>query len=183
MIVRACAADDLPQVQAIYAHHVLTGVASFEEIPPTLDEIRARHARIVQRGYPFLVAELEGAIAGYAYASEYRPRSGYRYTCESSVYIAPSAQRRGVGRALMLEVIALCERRGLREMLAVIGDSANEASIGLHAALGFRHTGVFTRVGFKFGRWVDSVLMQRELHPVTGSSVADTPQTIAPSRG
>lgn len=183
MILRACTADDLPHVQAIYAHHVLTGVASFEEIPPSLEEIRARHARIVQGGYPFLVAVLEGSIAGYAYASEYRPRSGYRYTCESTVYIAPAAQRRGVGRALMLEVIVLCERRGLKEMLAVIGDSANEASIGLHAALGFRPAGVFTRVGFKFGRWVDTVLMQRELHPITGSSVADAPQTVAPSRG
>jgi L-amino acid N-acyltransferase YncA len=182
MIVRACAADDLPHVQAIYAHHVLTGVATFEEIPPTLEAIRTRHARIVQGGFPFLVAVLDGSIAGYAYASEYRPRSGYRYTCESSVYIAPAAQRRGVGRGLMLEVIALCERRGLREMLAVIGDSANEASIGLHVALGFRHAGTFTRVGFKFGRWVDTVLMQRELHPIPGSSVAEAPQTIAPSR-
>lgn len=183
MIVRACVADDLPHVQAIYAHHVLTGVASFEEIPPTLDEIRARHAHIVRGAYPFLVAVLEDAIAGYAYASEYRPRSGYRYTCESSVYIAPGAQRRGMGRALMLEVIAHCERRGLREMLAVIGDSRNEASIGLHTALGFRHTGVFTRVGFKFGRWVDTVLMQRELHPMPGSSVAEPPQIVAEPRG
>jgi L-amino acid N-acyltransferase YncA len=182
LIVRACTADDLPHVQAIYAHHVLTGVASFEEIPPKVDEIRSRHERIVQGGYPFLVAVLDGSIAGYAYASEYRPRSGYRYTCESSVYVAPGTQRRGVGRALMLEVIALCERRGLREMLAVIGDSANEASIALHAALGFRHTGTFHRVGFKFGRWVDTVLMQRQLHPAGRSFVADAPQTIARSR-
>lgn len=182
MIVRTCTADDLPHVQAIYAHQVLTGVASFEEIPPTLEEIRARHARIVQGGYPFLVAELDGSIAGYAYASEYRPRSGYRYTCETSVYIAPVAQRRGVGRALMLEVIALCERRGLRQMLAVIGDSANHASIGLHAALGFRHIGTFPKVGYKFGGWVDTVLMQRELHPIAASSVAEAPQTVAPAR-
>ncbi len=182
MIVRACEADDLPQIQAIYAHHVLTGLASFEEVPPALEDMRARHARIAQGGYPFVVAVLDRAVAGYAYASEYRPRSGYRYTCESSVYIAPHAQRRGIGRALMLEVIAACERRGMREMLAVIGDSANAASISLHAALGFRGVGVFTNVGFKFGRWVDSVLMQRELRPITASSVVATPQSFAAPR-
>jgi L-amino acid N-acyltransferase YncA len=181
VIVRASTADDLPHVQAIYAHHVLTGLGSFEEVPPTLDDMRARHARIVQGGYPFLVADLDGTVAGYAYASEYRPRSGYRYTCESSVYVAPDAQRRGIGRSLMLEVIARCERQGLRQMLAVIGDSANEASIALHAALGFRLVGAFGSVGFKFGRWVDTVLMQRELHPVADPSVASAPQTIAPS--
>jgi L-amino acid N-acyltransferase YncA len=183
MIVRICRPDDLPQVQAIYAHHVLTGLASFEEVPPALEDMRSRHARLVDAGYPFLVAAAGPAIAGYAYAGEYRPRSGYRFTCESSVYVAPDAQRRGVGKALMLEVIAACERLGMREMLAVIGDSANAASIGLHVALGFRRVGVFTNVGFKFGRWVDSVLMQRELRPIAPSSVVNAPQHTASPRG
>lgn len=163
MIIRACGPADLPRVQAIYAHHVLTGLGSFEEIPPSLDDMHARYERIIGGGYPFVVAERDGDIVGYAYASEYRPRSAYRFTCESSVYVAPLAQRGGAGRAAMLEVIAACERRGLRQMLAVIGDSANAASIGLHAVLGFTPAGVFRNVGFKFGRWVDVVLMQRGL--------------------
>jgi L-amino acid N-acyltransferase YncA len=143
--------------------HVLTGLGSFEEVPPTLDTIRERYDRIVIAGFPYVVAERDGVIAGFAYAGEYRPRSGYRFTCESSVYVAAEAQGSGIGRALMLEVISGCERLGLKEMLAVIGDSANAASIGLHLALGFRTVGIFEAVGFKFGRWVDTVLMQRGL--------------------
>jgi L-amino acid N-acyltransferase YncA len=143
--------------------HVLTGLGSFEEVPPTLDTIRERYDRIVTAGFPYVVAERDGVIAGFAYAGEYRPRSGYRFTCESSVYVAAEAQGSGIGRALMLEVISGCERLGLKEMLAVIGDSANTASIGLHLALGFRTVGIFEAVGFKFGRWVDTVLMQRGL--------------------
>lgn len=163
MIIRACEARDLPQVQAIYAHHVLTGLGSFEETPPSLEEIHARYERIVRNGYPFVVADRDGEVVGFAYAGEYRPRAAYRFTCESSVYVRPGTQRGGIGRALMLDVIAACERRGLRQMLAVIGDSENAASIGLHAALGFAPVGTFKAVGFKFGRWVDTVLMQREL--------------------
>jgi L-amino acid N-acyltransferase YncA len=143
--------------------HVLTGLGSFEEVPPKLDTIRERYDRIVTAGFPYVVAERDGVIAGFAYAGEYRPRSGYRFTCESSVYVASEAQGSGIGRALMLEVISGCERLGLKEMLAVIGDSANTASIGLHLALGFRTVGIFEAVGFKFGRWVDTVLMQRGL--------------------
>lgn len=163
MIIRACETRDLPQVQAIYAHHVLTGLGSFEETPPSLEEIRTRYERIVRDAYPFVVAERDDEVVGFAYASAYRPRAAYRFTCESSVYVHPGAQRGGIGRALMLDVIAACERRGLRQMLAVIGDSENAASIGLHAALGFAPVGTFKAVGFKFGRWVDTVLMQREL--------------------
>ena len=166
MEVRACTAADLPAVQAIYAHHVLHGTGTFEEVPPTLDEMTARHARIVANArFPFLVAAEDGVILGFAYATEFRQRAAYRHTCESSVYIAPDAQRRGIGYALMREVIDRCTTQGLREMLAVIGDTQNYASIGLHAALGFAHVGTFHNVGHKFDRWIDVVLMQRSLQP------------------
>lgn len=151
-------------MQAIYAHHVLTGLGTFEEIPPDLAEMTARFRRITGAGWPYLVAaDAGGAILGYAYASEFRLRSGYRHTCENSVYIAPAAQRRGVGLALMREIIRLVVARDQREMLALIGDSDNHASIGLHRALGFEHVGTFRNVGLKFGRWVDVVMMQRSL--------------------
>src|SRR5688572_13245893 len=143
VVIRACQPRDLQHVQAIYAHHVLHGVGSFEETPPTVQEIRARHERIVAAKYPYVVAERDNLLAGFAYACEYRPRSGYRFTCESSVYVAPDAQRAGVGRALMREVISSCEHLGLRQMLAVIGDSGNVPSIALHLALGFTHVGTF----------------------------------------
>lgn len=164
MQVRACTLADLPAVQAIYAHHVQNGTGTFEEVPPSVEEMAARWRQITAgERFPFLVAEADGQVIGFAYASEFRARAAYRYTCESSVYIAPEAQRQGVGHALMHEVIALCTARGLREMLAVIGDSQNYASIGLHGALGFAHVGTFHNVGYKFGRWLDVVLMQRKL--------------------
>lgn len=164
MQVRACTLADLPAVQAIYAHHVLHGTGTFEEVPPSVEEMTARWRQITaNERFPFLVAEADGQVIGFAYASEFRARAAYRHTCESSVYIAPEAQRRGVGHALMHEVIAVCTARGLREMLAVIGDSQNYASIGLHGALGFAHVGTFHNVGYKFDRWLDVVLMQRKL--------------------
>ncbi len=164
MEVRACALADLPAVQAIYAHHVLHGTGTFEEGPPSLAEMTTRHDRIVAGDrFPFLVAEDGGRVLGYAYACEFRARSAYRHTCESSVYIASDAQRRGGGHALMRAVIAACAERGFREMLAVIGDSQNHASIGLHNALGFAHAGTFHDVGYKFDRWLDVVLMQLSL--------------------
>jgi L-amino acid N-acyltransferase YncA len=163
MQIRACALADLEAVQSIYAHHVRTGLATFEEIPPPVDEMVCRFEALVAEQFPFIVASTAGVVAGYAYAGPYRPRSAYRFTCESSVYVAPEMHRRGVGRALMVQVIDECRRLGRLQMLAVIGDSANTASIGLHAALGFEHVGTFKNVGFKFGRWVDTVLMQRTL--------------------
>lgn len=163
MDIRACAASDIEAVQAIYAHHVRTGLGTFEEEPPTTDEMHRRFDALVTRNFPFLVAELDERIAGYAYAGPFRPRAAYRHTCESSVYVAADMQRRGVGHALMRRLIAICQGLGQRQMLAVIGDSGNHASIGLHGALGFRTVGVFEGVGFKFGRWVDVVLMQRAL--------------------
>lgn len=164
MQVRACTLADLPAVQAIYAHHVLTGTASFELEAPSLEEMCGRFRHVVDEGrYPFLVADDGARVLGFAYASEFRARPAYRYSCENSVYVAPDAQRRGAGLALMRALIAGCEARRLREMLAVIGDSENHGSIGLHRALGFTHVGTFRRVGYKFGRWLDVVLMQLTL--------------------
>ncbi len=153
----------MPAVHAIYAHHVLHGLASFEEVPPDEAELDRRRADIVARGLPYLVAVFDGRVRGYAYAGPYRPRSAYRFSVEDSVYVAPDAAGRGVGRALLGEVIRHCAALGMRQMVAVIGDSGNGASIRLHEALGFRRAGELRSIGFKLGRWVDSVLMQLEL--------------------
>lgn len=166
--VRESRDDDLPRIHAIYSHHVLTGLGSFEEVPPDLAEMARRRADILAKGLPYLVAEIDdptipGGIAGYAYAGPYRPRSAYRYSVEDSIYIAPEAQRRGVGRALLDELIRRCTALGYRQMVAVIGDSANHGSIGLHAAAGFQKVAHLPAIGLKFGRWVDSVMMQRPL--------------------
>jgi L-amino acid N-acyltransferase YncA len=150
-------------IQAIYAHWVIHGLASFEESPPDVAEIDRRRQEVQERGLPYLAARDGALIQGFAYAGPYRARSAYRFTIEDSVYVAPEARGRGVGRALLGEVIRRCELRSLRQMLAVIGDSANHASVGLHEALGFRHAGHLRSVGFKHGHWVDSVLMQRAL--------------------
>lgn len=158
----ACPAD-LSHVQRIYAYHVLHGVASFEEQPPDLAEMTRRYDAVLKLGLPYLVAELDGRVQGYAYAAPYRSRPAYRLTLEDSIYVDDSAQGRGTGRSLLTELVARCAALGYRQMLAVIGDSANEGSIGLHAALGFRHAGLFKSVGFKFGRWVDTVIMQLQL--------------------
>ncbi len=163
LAVRTASAADIDSVQVIYAHHVLHGLASFEIDPPTAAEMRSRFAAITGAGYPYLVATEGDAVLGYAYASAYRTRPAYRYTVEDSVYVAECAARRGIGRQLLTALIAECERRGYRQMLAVIGDSANAASIELHRGCGFTMNGTLKSVGFKFGRWVDSVIMQRAL--------------------
>jgi phosphinothricin acetyltransferase len=161
--VRSAADADLPAVQAIYAHHVLHGSASFETVPPDLAEMARRHAEITGRGMPYLVAEVGGEILGYAYAGPYRPRAAYRFTLEDSVYVAEGAAGRGVGRRLLDRLIADATALGYRQMLAVIGDSGNLGSIVLHQRAGFTHLGTLQSVGFKFGRWLDVVLMQRAL--------------------
>ena len=162
--VRAVCDDDLPAITAIYAHHVRTGSASFEEVPPEEAEMRARCAKVLDAGLPYLVAERDGKLLGYAYATHYRPRSAYRFTLEDSVYIAADATGQGVGRALLLALIARCEAGPWRQLIANVGDSGNAASLALHAACGFERAGVLRSVGFKFGRWVDTVLMQRPLN-------------------
>lgn len=153
----------MPAFAAIYAHHVLHGLASFETEPPAEPEMRRRFDAIVGAGYPYIAAEHDGRIVGYAYANAFRPRPAYRYTVEDSIYIAPDARGAGLGRRLLERLIVECEARGYRQMLAVIGDSANEPSIALHRACGFDRMAVFNGIGFKFGRWVDTVLMQRTL--------------------
>ncbi|HMR30878.1 MAG TPA: N-acetyltransferase family protein [Geminicoccaceae bacterium] len=161
--IRDVATADLPAIQAIYEREVLTRTATFELEPPDLAELERRVEAVRAAGMPWLVAEIDGAVAGYAYAGPYRARPAYRLTVENSVYVDDAFLRRGVARALMDEVIRLCAEAGLREMVAVIGDSANAASIGLHAALGFRLIGTLTGVGYKHGRWLDTVIMQRPL--------------------
>ena len=163
IVIRNSHDDDVARIAAIYAHHVRHGVASFEEVPPAADEVARRRAEVLGRGLPYLVAEHEGDVVGYAYASPYRARSAYRFSLEDSVYVDPACHRRGAGLALLGALIARCEAGPWRQMIAVIGDSANHASIGLHERLGFRPAGTLRSVGFKFGRWIDSVLMQRPL--------------------
>ncbi|HEX6692822.1 MAG TPA: GNAT family N-acetyltransferase [Burkholderiales bacterium] len=163
--VRPAAPADFPAIHAIYAHHVLTGLASFEEVPPSQEELQRRHRDITAGGLPYLAAELDGSVAGYGYCALYRTRSAYRHTLEDSVYVRQDMIGRGVGSALLGELIRRCEGLGYRQIIAVIGDSANAGSIALHASHGFLRAGTLRSVGFKFGRWVDSVLMQLPLGP------------------
>lgn len=163
VVIRETTDADLPDIRAIYSHHVLHGLGSFEEIPPDLAEMRRRRGDVLARGLPYIVAMLAERVAGYAYAGPYRTRSAYRYTVEDSIYVSPDFHRQGVGRALLAELISRCTALGYRQMIAVIGDSANDGSIGLHAAQGFVQVALLPAVGFKFGRWVDGVLMQRAL--------------------
>jgi phosphinothricin acetyltransferase len=161
--IRASRSEDMPAITAIYAHHVLHGLASFELSPPDLDEMTRRRADVLARGLPHLVAEVGEQLAGYAYAAPYRERPAYRHVLEDSVYIHPDYIGRGIGRALLDALIEACTGAGYRQLIAVIGDSGNVASIGLHAACGFARTGLLPSVGFKFGRWVDTVFMQKAL--------------------
>ena len=165
--IRPAAAADFDAIQLIYAHHVLHGLASFEETPPDDAELMRRWRAIADAGLPYLCATdaASGALVGYAYAGPYRPRSAYRFTVEDSVYMAPGHAGRGIGRALLGQLIEICASLGKRQMIAVIGDSGNMASIALHRACEFELTGTFQAIGFKHGRWVDSVLMQRALGP------------------
>jgi L-amino acid N-acyltransferase YncA len=155
--------SDAPALATLYAPHVRAGTATFEIDPPDADEMLRRWRDVTKRGLPYLVAEAEGKIVGYAYAAPYRPRPAYRFTVEDSIYVDAEVQGRGVGRALLARLIDETARTGARQMIAVIGDSGNRASIGLHAALGFRHVGVLESVGNKFTRWLDVVFMQRAL--------------------
>jgi phosphinothricin acetyltransferase len=162
MVIREVEPRDIPGVAAIYGHHVLSGFGSFEETPPSAEDIAGRIASVQALGLPYLVAD-DGGVIGFAYASSFRPRPGYRFTAEDSVYVAEDAMGRGVGRALLQAVIDRCAAMGLRQLMAIIGDSDNTASIGLHQALGFSRIGVARNVGFKRGRWLDLVWMQRSL--------------------
>ncbi|MDE3080121.1 MAG: N-acetyltransferase [Paracoccaceae bacterium] len=167
--VRDAQPSDMAAVQAIYAHHVLHGIATFEEISPSVEEMQSRRAAVLAAGLPYLVAEIGGQVLGYAYATAYRPRPAYRHTVEDSVYVAEGQGGRGIGAALLTALIARCEAGRWRQMVAVIGNSGNAGSIALHRRLGFREVGTLTSVGFKLGRWVDTVLMQRALGPGDGT--------------
>ena len=171
--LRPAEADDLPRITEIYGWHVENGLASFEEVPPDLAEMTSRFRAVKERGLPFTVAITgeadsafsEGDVLGYAYAGPYRPRPAYRHTLEDSVYVHPAATRRGVGAALLAQLLDDCAKLGYRQMVAIIGDSDNRSSIELHRKLGFKMVGILRSVGFKLGRWVDSALMQRALGP------------------
>jgi L-amino acid N-acyltransferase YncA len=163
MLIRAAQPQDLAVITAIYDHAVRHGTASFELEPPDAGEMTRRYETLRRGGYPYLVAEIDGELLGYAYAGPYRARPAYHWSVEDSIYIAPQSHRRGIGRALIERLIAEAQAAGFRQMIAVIGDSANAGSIELHRRAGFRMVGTFDNVGFKFGRWLDSVLMQRPL--------------------
>jgi phosphinothricin acetyltransferase len=169
LIIRPSRDADVASIAAIYAHHVLNGLASFEEVPPPVEEMARRRGDILARELPYLVAERNGKVLGYAYAGPFRTRSAYRFTLEDSIYIDPAEVGRGLGRALLKPLLDRCEELGYRQMVAVIGGRETVPSIKLHAALGFTHVGVLTGIGFKFGRWVDTVLMQRALGSGAGA--------------
>ena len=174
--IRPATEADLPAVTEIYQHAVLHGTATFELIPPDLAEMTRRFNALMEGGYPYLAAALEGRVIGYAYAGPYRPRPAYRFTVENSVYLQPAIHRRGIGLQLLQRLIAECEARGYRQMIAVIGDSANAGSIGVHLRCGFAMIGTHPNVGFKFGRWLDIVMMQRAL----GEGATTLPANNAP---
>jgi L-amino acid N-acyltransferase YncA len=163
LIVRDSALQDIRVVEGIYGHHVRNGLASFEEAAPLFAELARRRAEVLDAGLPYLVAELGGRVVGYAYASPYRERTAYRFTVEDSVYVEPALVGRRIGRELLASLISRCAGGRWRQMVAVIGDSANIASIRLHERAGFRLVGTLQSVGFKLGRWVDTVVMQRDL--------------------
>jgi L-amino acid N-acyltransferase YncA len=169
--IRAAAVADLPSITDIYAHEVRFGTATFELIPPDLAEMTRRFHALVEGGFPYLVAVLDGRVIGYAYASAFRPRPAYRFTVENSVYLRPAIHRRGIGQQLLQRLIGECSALGFRQMIAVIGDSANAASVGVHSRCGFEMIGTHPNVGLKFGRWLDTVMMQLPL----GEGAASVP--------
>ena len=171
MQIRAATEADIPEIQSIYAHHVLTGAGTFEEEPPSVEEIAERFRKVTGRGWAWLVATDETGVLGYAYYTQFRDRSAYRYCVEDSVYVREDVRGQGVGKALVARLIEDATTQGMRQMIAVIGDSENVGSIGVHASLGFQMVGTLRAVGVKFGRWVDVVSMQRPL----GRGDADVP--------
>jgi L-amino acid N-acyltransferase YncA len=175
LLLRPSTPDDLPAITAIYGWNVLNGTGTFELEAPDVAEMTRRRDDVLSKDLPWLVAERSGEVLGYAYANHFRPRRAYRFCLEDSIYLAPQATGQGAGRLLLAELIAQCEARGARQMLAVIGDSANSASIAVHRALGFEHTGQLKAAGWKFERWLDVVLMQRSL----GTGNTSTPSDAA----
>jgi len=161
--IRPATAADLPFITGIYEHAVRYGTATFELIPPDLAEMTRRFRALMDGGFPYLVAAVDGSVIGYAYAGAFRPRPAYRFTVENSIYLKPAIHRRGIGLLLLQRLLSECEARGYRQVVAVIGDSANAGSIGVHGKCGFQMIGTHPNVGLKFGRWLDTVMMQLEL--------------------
>ncbi len=172
-LIRPSTDQDLAAITHIYAHHVLHGTGTFETTPPTLEEMKARRADVLSKGLPWLVLENDGHVQGYAYGNWFKPRPAYRFSVEDSIYLAPEAAGKGRGRALLAELLSSLEQAGIRKVMAVIGDSGNAGSIGVHAALGFEHVGVVPSCGWKFGRWLDIVMMQRSIGHGDRSPPAD----------
>ena len=167
-LIRPSRDEDITAITAIYAHHVLHGTGTFETEPPSAADMANRRADVLSKGLPYLVAEEDGEILGFAYGNWFKPRPAYRYSVEDSVYLAPGLDRKGLGRALLAELLAHCEAAGIRKVMAIIGDSANAGSVGVHRALGFTQVGIVEACGWKFGAWRDIVIMQKTLGP--GSS-------------
>jgi phosphinothricin acetyltransferase len=161
--IRPATVADLPAITEIYEHAVRCGTATFELTPPDLAEMTRRFRALIDGGFPYLVAAVDGSVIGYAYAGPYRPRPAYRFTVENSIYLKPAIHRRGIGLLLMRRLLRECEARGYRQMIAVIGDSANAGSVGVHTKCGFQMVGTHPNVGLKFGRWLDTVMMQLSL--------------------
>lgn len=161
--IRPSRDHDLPAITAIYAHHVLNGTGTFETEPPSQADMAARRADVLAKGLPYLVIEEEGKVLGFAYCQWFKPRPAYRFSAEDSIYLDPQASGKGLGRTLLAELSREAERAGIRKLIAVIGDSANAGSIGVHRALGFAPVGTFKSCGWKFGRWLDIVLMEKTL--------------------
>ena len=172
LLIRPSRDSDMAALTAVYAHHVLHGTGTFETEPPGVPEMSARRADVLSKGLPYLVAELDGELAGFAYGNWFKPRPAYRYSVEDSIYLAPGLQRQGVGRALLAELLARFEAVGIRKVMAIVGDSANAGSVGLHLALGFAQVGVIEDCGWKFGAWRDIVILQKTL----GEGSATPPQ-------
>ena len=172
-LIRPSRDGDVPAITAIYSHHVLHGTGTFEIDPPTQADMAQRRGDVLARGLPYLVAEQQGQVLGFAYCNWFKPRPAYRFSAEDSIYLAQDGQGRGLGRALLAELAAQAQRAGVRRLIAVIGDSANAGSIGVHRSLGFAHVGVLASCGWKFDQWLDVVLMEKALGPGNSSPPDD----------
>ena len=174
-LLRPSRDEDIAAITAIYAHHVLHGTGTFETEPPSTGDMATRRADVLSKGLPYLVAEQDGEILGFAYGNWFKPRPAYRYSVEDSVYLAPGLERKGLGRALLGELLAHCEAAGIRKVMAIIGDSANAGSVGVHRALGFAQVGIVEACGWKFGAWRDIVIMQKTLGSGSSEPPAEPP--------
>jgi phosphinothricin acetyltransferase len=175
LLLRASLDQDIPAITAIYAHHVLHGTGTFETEAPGIADMTARRADVLSKGLPYLVAEQEGKVVGFAYGNWFKPRPAYRYSVEDSIYLAPDFHGQGLGRALLAELLARCEAVGIRKVMAIVGDSANAGSVGVHRALGFTQVGIVEACGWKFGAWRDIVILQKTLGPGSQQPPLDSP--------